>query len=159
LVASAAKFVPVTLETNGKLREALRLHSIPAACVATPAFGVRVFFWFAERGRTLGVVRVGALGKDWCIRIAVTAVSFAALLQSGRAHAQTAEAGSVPDAPPEESLAVVEVKRALDAARRQLESGKTDGTLKFADRSDWVRTTSGEWAEPRAERANCPAAA
>ena len=27
-VASAAKFSPITLETNGKLREARRLHSI-----------------------------------------------------------------------------------------------------------------------------------
>ena len=56
------------------------------------------------------------------------------------------------------AAAAEECKRALDAARRQLESGKTEGTLKFADRSDWVRTTSGEWAEPPAAPANYPAA-
>ena len=51
----------------------------------------------------------------------------------------------IPDTPSEDSVAVVKVKRALSTATRQLESGSARITLGFADDSDWVGTTSGEW--------------
>ena len=63
------------------------------------------------------------------------------------AHAagDASESPSVPEEPAEEALAVVEVKRALDAVARELASGSTELTLSFADTFDWVRTTTGEW--------------
>ena len=47
--------------------------------------------------------------------------------------------------PPEDELRVVEVNEALDLARKQLRSDANTETLPFADGSDWLRTTSGEW--------------
>jgi hypothetical protein len=46
---------------------------------------------------------------------------------------------------PEESLDVVKVTRAIQAAKRGLESGDESFTLEFADPYDWVHTTTGEW--------------
>jgi hypothetical protein len=51
--------------------------------------------------------------------------------------------------PPEDELRVVEVKDALDLARKQLRSEENTETLPFADSSDWLRTTSGEWVRGR----------
>ena len=69
------------------------------------------------------------------------------LLASRAAHGQADESTTmvVPESPSEDSVAVVKVKRALSTATRQLESGSTGITLGFADDSDWVGTTSGEW--------------
>jgi len=50
-----------------------------------------------------------------------------------------------PDTPAEDSVAVVDVQRALSRARRQLEAGSVGIALGFADDSDWIGTTSGEW--------------
>jgi hypothetical protein len=55
------------------------------------------------------------------------------LLASRAAHGQ------------EDESTVVRVKRALSAATRQLEAGSVGSALGFADDSDWIGTTSGEW--------------
>lgn len=66
-------------------------------------------------------------------------------LHAVRVAAQSSDAGGELDAGSEDALAVVRVKDALDAANRQLDGAETIGMLRFADGSDWVRTTSGEW--------------
>jgi hypothetical protein len=53
------------------------------------------------------------------------------------------------DVPPEDELRVVEVNEALDLAREALRSEEDTETLPFADGSDWLRTTSGEWVRGR----------
>jgi hypothetical protein len=76
------------------------------------------------------------LTEDRWTRASVLFVSVLAVL--GPVH-------SYADEPPEDELRVVEVKEALDQARDQLKSGENTETLPFADGSDWLRTTSGEW--------------
>jgi len=51
----------------------------------------------------------------------------------------------VPEEPAEDALAVVKVQRAVQATAQQVESGRENITLRFADTADWIRTTSGEW--------------
>jgi hypothetical protein len=82
----------------------------------------------------------GALSKRRWICVGIPAVSLAAWLVATPAHADDPS-----DIPAEDELRVVEVKEALDAAREQLRSGENTETLPFADGSDWLRTTSGEW--------------
>ncbi len=69
------------------------------------------------------------------------------LLASRAAHGQKDESTTtlVADTPAEASVPVVEVQRALSTAKRQLEAGSVGITLGFADDSDWIGTTSGEW--------------
>ena len=78
--------------------------------------------------------------------MAIVAVSLWVSLSGGRVHADLSDEGKRPDPSSDDALVGVQVKEALDTARQQLESGETTETLPFADGSDWVRTTSGEWA-------------
>lgn len=64
---------------------------------------------------------------------------------------EPAAAAAVPDRPAEDSLAVVEVQRAVQAVERQIEAGESDITLRFADTSDWILTNTGEWLRGRVD--------
>jgi hypothetical protein len=75
----------------------------------------------------------------------VAAAALAVLSVAAHAAGDVSESPGAPEEPAEESLAVVEVKRALDATARALDSESSEITLSFADTFDWVRTTSGEW--------------
>lgn len=86
----------------------------------------------------------GALNGGRGVRIGIVAVSFWVLLLGERVHADASDEGKQPDASSDDALA--HVKAALHAAKEQLESGETLERLPFGDASDWVRTTSGEWA-------------
>jgi hypothetical protein len=69
------------------------------------------------------------------------------LLASRAAHGQKDESTvtGVAETAAGDPVAVVEVQRALFTARRQLETGSVGIALGFADDSDWIGTTSGEW--------------
>lgn len=83
------------------------------------------------------------MGCRWW-RVGLFAVG---LLASTAAHGQADESATMvgPEGPPLDSNAVVEVQQALSTAKQQLQAGSTGITLSFADDSDWVGTTSGEW--------------
>ena len=61
------------------------------------------------------------------------------------ARADDADAELPKTALADDSLVVVEVRRAVRAAAQQIDSGETDIELRFADTFDWIQTKSGEW--------------
>ncbi len=88
----------------------------------------------------------GSLAGKWCSWWSVGLFALS-LLASRAAHGQEDESTTtgVPDTAAEDPVAVVDVQRALSTARRQLEAGSVGIALGFADDSDWIGTTSGEW--------------